>query len=233
MRRTAIAMAASSALVMAAFFQAMASDTDRFSSEEAKESYAMGALIGQQMGQEIPELDVGSFIDGLGAALRGQDGRLTEAEIVDAVTSFEQRQMEKTRQQLAELSAKNNAEGEAFREKFASEGDVVTLASGVQYKVLESGDGDQPVSNSTVVVHYRGTLIDGTEFDSSYSRNEPAQFPVSRVIPGWSEVLQEMTVGSKWTVVVPPDLAYGERGAGALIEPNATLVFDIELIEIS
>ncbi|MCH2169531.1 FKBP-type peptidyl-prolyl cis-trans isomerase [Myxococcota bacterium] len=233
MRRTAIAMAASSALVMAAYFQATASDTNRFASDKARESYAMGALIGQQMGQEIPELEVGSFVDGLAAALRGEDSQLSDAEILEAVASFEQRQMEKARQQLAEVSAKNSADGEAFREKFASDAEVVTLASGVQYKVLETGEGDQPASDSMVVVHYRGTLIDGTEFDSSYSRNEPAQFPVSRVIPGWSEVLQEMTVGSKWKVVVPPELAYGERGAGALIQPNATLVFDIELIEIS
>jgi len=233
MRTTAIAMVASSALVMAAYFQAGASDTGSFQSAEARESYAMGALIGQQMGQDVPELEVGSFIEGLGAALRGQDIQLSEAEIVEAVTSFEQRQMERARQKLAELSERNGAEGSVYRAEFASESDVVTLASGVQYKVIEAGEGEQPESDSTVVVHYRGSLIDGTEFDSSYARDEPAQFPVSRVIPGWSQVLQEMNVGAKWKVVVPPELAYGERGAGALIQPNATLVFDIELIEIS
>jgi FKBP-type peptidyl-prolyl cis-trans isomerase FklB len=109
---------------------------------------------------------------------------------------------------------------------------VVTLPSGLRYKVLKEGSGKQPTADDTVKVHYRGTLVDGTEFDSSFSRNQPAVFPVSRVIPGWTEALQLMKEGAKWQLVLPPELAYGDKGAGPRIGPNATLVFEVELLEV-
>ncbi len=126
----------------------------------------------------------------------------------------------------------NRAQGEAFLAESAQREGVVTLPSGLQYEVLEEGDGATPRRRSTVVVHYSGTLIDGTPFDSSYSRGEPARFPVNRVIPGWTEALQLMQVGDKWRLFIPADLAYGDRGAGPVIGPGSTLIFEVELIEV-
>ena len=126
----------------------------------------------------------------------------------------------------------NRAEGEAFLAENAQREGVVTLPSGLQYEVLEEGDGATPRRRSTVVVHYSGTLIDGTPFDSSYSRGEPAKFPVNRVIPGWTEALQLMQVGDKWRLFIPADLAYGDRGAGPVIGPGSTLIFEVELLEV-
>ena len=126
----------------------------------------------------------------------------------------------------------NRAEGEAFLAENAQREGVVTLPSGLQYEVLEEGDGATPRRRSTVVVHYSGTLIDGTPFDSSYSRGEPARFPVNRVIPVWTEALQLMQVGDKWRLFIPADLAYGDRGAGPVIGPGSTLIFEVELLEV-
>ena len=124
------------------------------------------------------------------------------------------------------------AEGAAFLEENAQREGVVSLESGLQYEVLQSGDGATPTASSTVRTHYHGTLTNGDVFDSSVARGEPAEFPVNGVIPGWTEALQLMTVGTKWRLFVPPHLAYGERGAGGKIGPNATLIFDVELIDI-
>ena len=233
MRRTATTMAVASAVVMAGYFQATASEDGGFASTEARESYAMGALIGEQLGRDMPDLDVATFLEGMGSALGQGEARLSQEQVMETLAAYEQRQLADAKLRFEGQATKNSEAGQAFQQQFGSQSDVVTLDSGVQYQVIESGAGDKPGPDANVVVHYSGRLIDGTEFDSSYSRNEPASFPVSRVIPGWTEVLQEMAVGSKWTVVVPPELAYGERGAGPLIQPNATLVFDIELIEIS
>lgn len=135
----------------------------------------------------------------------------------------------KDRKQLAE---ENLARGEAFIAENGKREGVVSLPSGLQYEVIHGGSGDRPGATDTVVTHYRGTLIDGKEFDSSHRRGEPARFQVNRVIPGWTEALQLMKVGSKWKLFIPSNLAYGERGAGKLIGPNAALVFEIELLEI-
>jgi FKBP-type peptidyl-prolyl cis-trans isomerase FklB len=136
---------------------------------------------------------------------------------------------EETRQYLAE---KNMKEGETFLAENKTREGVVALESGLQYKILKSGDGEKPAAGDTVVCNYRGTLINGTEFDSSYKRGKPATFAVNRVIKGWTEALQLMPVGSKWQLFIPPNLAYGARGAGNLIGPNATLIFEVELIAI-
>ncbi|MBU2636230.1 MAG: FKBP-type peptidyl-prolyl cis-trans isomerase, partial [Bacteroidetes bacterium] len=128
---------------------------------------------------------------------------------------------------------KNKIEGEAFLAENKKDKDVITLPSGLQYKIITAGTGPKPKSTETVAVHYSGTLIDGTEFDSSFKRGEPATFPVTGVIKGWVEALQLMPVGSKWKLFIPTDLAYGERGAGGVIGPNATLIFEIELLSIN
>lgn len=135
----------------------------------------------------------------------------------------------KDRKQQAE---ENLSQGEAFLAENGKREEVVSLPSGLQYEVIHDGNGETPGNTDTVVTHYRGTLIDGKEFDSSHRRGEPARFPVNRVISGWTEALQLMKVGSKWKLFIPSDLAYGERGAGKVIGPNATLIFEIELLEI-
>jgi FKBP-type peptidyl-prolyl cis-trans isomerase len=141
-----------------------------------------------------------------------------------------QREMQaKQQERNAALGAKAAKEGEAYLAANAAKEGVVTLPSGLQYKVLTAGTGKKPAATDTVVVHYRGTLTDGTEFDSSYKRNQPAKFKVNQVIPGWTEALQLMPVGSKWQLVIPAKLAYGERGAGGAIPPNSVLVFEVDL----
>jgi FKBP-type peptidyl-prolyl cis-trans isomerase FklB len=129
--------------------------------------------------------------------------------------------------------AEKNVSGDSFRTENSARPEVTTLESGLQYEVLVEGNGPKPSAEDTVVTHYHGTLTDGTVFDSSVERGSPASFPVNRVIPGWTEALQLMGVGSKWRLVIPPELAYGERGAGGAIPPNSTLVFEVELLEIA
>ena len=140
-----------------------------------------------------------------------------------------------TKKEQEEQALRNNSnktKGEKYLMENESKKGVTTLASGLQYEVVEMGEGEKPNLDSTVVVHYRGTLIDGTEFDSSYARGEPIEFKLNQVIQGWQEVLQLMPIGSKWKATIPSDLAYGERGAGSTIGPNSTLLFDIELLDI-
>jgi len=146
--------------------------------------------------------------------------------------SFQQYMMERQQKMQKELADKNLKDAEKFLEENKKKEGVITTASGLQYKIITKGNGKIPTAQDTVVAHYRGTLIDGTEFDNSFKRNEPATFPVSGVIKGWQEILQLMPVGSKWEVYIPPQLAYGEQGAGQVIPPNAALIFDIELISI-
>ncbi|MEP1870587.1 MAG: FKBP-type peptidyl-prolyl cis-trans isomerase, partial [Paraglaciecola sp.] len=156
----------------------------------------------------------------------------SDEEINQTITTIQQQAQEK--QQLAREadSAKNKAAGLAYLEENAKKEGVVVTESGLQYKEVVSGDGPMPTSEQTVVVHYKGTLIDGTQFDSSYDRGTPAEFPVTGVIQGWVEALQLMNVGDKFELTIPSELAYGQRGSGQTIGPDATLLFDVELIEI-
>jgi len=147
---------------------------------------------------------------------------------VDLQTEMRAKQAQATK----ELAEKNKQAGEAFLAENKKKDGVVTLPSGLQYKILKAGDGPKPSAEDTVVCQYRGTLIDGKEFDSSYKHNQPATFPVNRVIKGWTEALQLMPTGSKWQLFIPPDLGYGDRGAGADIPPDATLIFEVELVSI-
>jgi len=198
-----------------------ASDKERF-------SYAVGLQIGQSMKHQGAELDSKSLVQGVQDGLSGAPAKLTDEEIKAAVQAQHQR-----RAAEREARAKKNLEeGEAFLAENKKKEGVITRPSGLQYKVLQEGKGKQPKPTDTVEVHYRGTLLNGTEFDSSYKRNQTATFPVNGVIPGWQEVLPLMKEGAKWQVWVPANLAYGERGAGRTIGPNETLVFEIELLAV-
>jgi FKBP-type peptidyl-prolyl cis-trans isomerase FklB len=193
------------------------------------QSYALGAELGNQLRQNSVEVDLDHFIQGLKDGLAG---KVAESEIR---TTVEEMKADRERKKAAlqnEQRLKNQMEGQAFLADNKAKNGVVTLASGLQYKVLKAGEGRKPLLDDTVMCHYRGTLIDGKQFDNSYSRRQPATFAVNRVIKGWTEALQLMPVGSKWELFVPADLAYGERGAGSQIGPGQTLIFEVELIGI-
>jgi FKBP-type peptidyl-prolyl cis-trans isomerase FklB len=204
----------------------------KMESLQDKVSYGIGLRIGKDFKSQQVELNPDLLMKGIEDGLAGTEPLLSDAQIRETMVAFQQEMMEREKTRLEEASVKNAEEGKKFLEENAKKEGVVTLPSGLQYKVITEGSGKQPSSEDTVKVHYRGTLVDGTEFDSSYSRNEPAEFPVGGVIPGWTEALQLMKEGSKWQLVLPPELAYGERGAGPRIGPNATLVFEVELLEV-
>jgi FKBP-type peptidyl-prolyl cis-trans isomerase FklB len=195
-------------------------------------SYTIGVNIGQDFKSQKMDIDADLLLAGIKDSLAGKELRLTEEEMASEIQQFQQDMQAKMMAEMEALSAKNKADGEAFLAENAKQEGVVVTASGLQYKVLEAGEGDSPVPSDVVTVHYRGTLVDGTQFDSSYDRGQPATFPVGGVIPGWTEALQLMKPGAKWQLVIPADLAYGERGAGQAIGPNSTLLFDVELLSV-
>lgn len=203
-----------------------------------KSSYVIGTDIGGRISGQGFDIDRPALIAGLEDALTGGEPRLSEEEAHAAITAvIEERQaaaaeqQEKMEAERAAAAEKNRAEGEAFLAANKEKEGVVTTESGLQYKVIEEGTGEKPSAENTVRVHYRGTLIDGTEFDSSYARGEPAEFPVNGVIAGWTEALQLMNEGAKWELYIPSELAYGSRGAGADIGPDAVLIFEVELLD--
>jgi FKBP-type peptidyl-prolyl cis-trans isomerase len=202
--------------------------------QDQKLAYAVGIQFGSRLKQDFNTLDLDAFFQGFQHAFGEIEPLLSEEDMIGA---FKQYQQKRTAEETAKndiSSSKNIEEGKAFLETNAKREGVIVLASGVQYLVTTGSEdeGPSPSATDTVSVHYRGTLIDGTEFDSSYSRGQPAEFPVNRVIPGWTEILQLMKPGDKWQVFIPSESAYGARGAGGKIGPGATLIFDIELLEI-
>jgi FKBP-type peptidyl-prolyl cis-trans isomerase len=200
---------------------------------EERLSYGIAYGLGERLKNDGVPLDVAAFSAGLGDSFDGVEPRLTQEEIGREMQAFQQQQQGKQEVKTQEVAEKNSAEGAAFLAENATKEGVVVLESGLQYKVLEAGEGPMPTEADTVEVHYRGTLIDGTEFDSSYSRNSTVSFGVTQVIAGWTEALQMMATGSKWQLFIPSDLAYGTGGAGASIGPNSTLIFDVELLQIA
>jgi FKBP-type peptidyl-prolyl cis-trans isomerase len=197
-----------------------------------KASYAMGMNIGTGLRKQSVDIDPAILARGLKDAFANGKTLLTEEEVRTILTQL-QADMRKKQQEVAQVAAENNKkQGIAFLEANKTKEGVVTLPSGLQYKVLQEGTGAKPTVTDSVVCNYRGTLLDNTEFDSSYKRGQPITIPVTGVIKGWTEALQLMPVGSKWQLFVPSDLAYGERGAGGPIGPNATLIFEIELVGI-
>ncbi len=203
-----------------------------FKTRAEKRSYALGLDIGRQMKRQSLDINPAVFAEGMKDALAGKQARLSDEEIRTILADLQNEMRVKQAQAMKEQAEKNKQVGEAFLAENKKKDGVVTLPSGLQYKILKAGDGPKPTAEDTVVCQYRGTLLDGKEFDSSYKHNQPATFPVNRVIKGWTEALQLMPAGSKWQLFVPPDLAYGERGAGGEIPPDATLIFEVELVSI-
>ncbi|KAA3659535.1 MAG: FKBP-type peptidyl-prolyl cis-trans isomerase [Calditrichaeota bacterium] len=208
---------------------------------EQKYSYALGLDAGEQFMNRMPlEIDVDALIQGILDTTRANRTVLMDKnETAQVLREFNTKAREAFQKKQAEkaalkdsVAANNLKEGREFLAKNKSEDDVITTESGLQYMVLEQGDGPKPSRSNTVKVHYRGPLLNGNEFDSSYKRGNPIEFQVSGVIPGWTEALQLMNVGSKYKLFIPSELAYGARGSGADIGPNATLIFEVELLEI-
>jgi FKBP-type peptidyl-prolyl cis-trans isomerase FklB len=200
--------------------------------DQQKGSYAVGLNIGNSIKEQPVAIDIPSLLRGIKDGAGGTTPALTEAEL-DAALKFMQAQAkEKQEAALQKEGDANLKEGEAFLAANKTKDGVMTTASGLQYKIIATGSGPKPTKDDTVVCNYRGTLINGNEFDSSYKRGKPAEFPVGGVIPGWTEALQMMPVGSKWQLFIPPNLAYGPRGAGGVIGPNQTLIFEVELMSI-
>lgn len=200
--------------------------------EKDRISYSMGVATGSQLKRQSVEVDAEMFSKGLKDAVSGEKLQMTEQEVQETLMKFQQDLAAKQAEKMKQLGDKNKAEGSAFLAENRKIEGIKTLPSGLQYKVIKEGTGRTPKDTDTVVTHYKGTLIDGTEFDSSHKRNQPATFPVKGVIKGWTEALQLMKEGASWQLFVPSELAYGERGAGAQIGPNATLIFEVELINI-
>ncbi|MDE6116782.1 MAG: FKBP-type peptidyl-prolyl cis-trans isomerase [Duncaniella sp.] len=196
-------------------------------------SYALGLSMGNNFrASGINEINVEDFADGVAAVFYGSDPKMTydeaKAEIQKYFTALE----EKQRAESAKMAEVNEEAGKKFLEENGKRVEVKTTASGLQYEVIQEGDGEQPSAQDQVEVHYTGKLIDGTVFDSSVERGVPATFGVTQVIPGWVEALQLMKAGSKWRLFIPSQLAYGPQGAGGVIGPNATLIFDVELLKV-
>ena len=209
-----------------------AGDNIELKDQKDKVSYSIGSNIGKNLKRQAVEVNPDVLLQGIKDVLSGGKTLMTEQEVNETMMNFQKDIMAKQQARMKELSEKNKKEGEAFLAENKKKEGIIALPSGLQYKVIKEGDGKIPTATDTVTVHYRGTLIDGTEFDSSYTRGQPVTFPVKGVVPGFSEALQLMKVGSKWQLFIPSNLAYGERGAGDDIGPNSTLIFDLELISI-
>jgi FKBP-type peptidyl-prolyl cis-trans isomerase len=197
------------------------------SNDNAKYSYAVGKQVGMTLKRQDVEIDMDAFVLGIKDTIAGKESRITEEQINEAVKNVSELAMKKHK----EKAEKNAKAGDEFLKKNLEKPGIKTTKSGLQYKVIKEGNGPKALATDTVSVHYKGTLIDGKEFDSSYKRNEPAVFELGRVIPGWVEGIQLMSKGSKYELVIPSDLAYGER-ANAEIPANSVLIFEVELLDI-
>jgi FKBP-type peptidyl-prolyl cis-trans isomerase FklB len=203
--------------------------TNALSGDKARASYAIGMTLGRNFQAQGAEVDAELLARGIKDTVSGGTTLLTQPEMREVMTEFQKNLMAK-REQIREATAvKNKAEGDAFLATNKNNTGIITLPDGLQYEVITAGNGEQPRPDDIVSVNYRGTLLDGTEFDSSFKRGQPAKFPVGNVIPGWSEALQKMNIGSKWRLFIPAQLAYGEQGRPG-IPPNSVLTFEVELL---
>lgn len=200
---------------------------------EQRLSYGIAYGLGTRMAADNVPIDVAAFSAGLRDAQEGGEPRLTEEEIQTEMQAFQEKAVAEQQAAMAAAGEANQAESEAFLAENANREGVTVTESGLQYEVIEEGEGESPAAEDTVEVHYTGTLVDGTEFDSSHKRGQPVSFGVNQVIPGWTEALQLMSPGAKYKLYIPSDLAYGPAGAGDMIGPNSALIFDVELLSVT
>ena len=218
-----------SLICIASVAPVFADGTNQLSDEKSRVSYAIGVSVGMNFKHNSIDVDDAMFLRGVQDVQSGGTMLLSDQEIHKVLADFQLSLRQKQQKLMAEQGAKNKADGAAFLAANKNNPGVVVLPDGLQYLVITNGTGAQPSAADTVSVNYRGTLLDGTEFDSSYKRGQPASFPVGHVIPGWTEALQKMNVGSKWKLFIPSDLAYGPQGRPG-IPPNSTLIFEVELL---
>jgi FKBP-type peptidyl-prolyl cis-trans isomerase len=218
--------------VLILFNVCSAQEKPELKEQKDKESYSLGYQFGQNLKQQGVDLNLQVYTSGIQDALGGKEPQMKPEEISSIIANFRQRLMAAHEKVVKEQAVKNLAEAKAFLEENKKKKEIKALPSGLQYKSLKEGSGKIPKASDTVTVHYRGTLLDGTEIDNSYNRGKPETFKVNGVIPGWVEALQLMKEGSKWQLFIPPELAYGENGQGR-IPPNSALIFEVELLSIS
>jgi FKBP-type peptidyl-prolyl cis-trans isomerase FklB len=224
-------------IFLSALFIILAMVTSAFGDDELKHkedklSYALGLNIGNSFKQQSIEIKHDIFLKGIKDAFAGGKQLLSDDEVREIMVVLNKELSEKKAEVMKKLAEKNKEDAVTFFAENKKKEGVKTLASGLQYKIITEGKGKNPKATDTVTVHYRGTLIDGKEFDSSYRRGEPATFPVNGVIAGWTEALQLMKAGAKWQIFIPSNLAYEEKGIGNVIGPNAALIFEVELISV-
>ena len=212
--------------------QVNAAEQPALKTQKEKRSYGIGVDMSRNFKKQGVDFDTEALLKGFRDESSGKKLRMTEEEMRATLSAYQQELMQKRTQAMRAAAEENKKIGEAFLEENKKKEGVVTLPSGLQYKILKAGEGKMPAESDKVECNYRGTLINGTEFDSSYKRGNPAVFSVTGLIPGWTEALKIMPVGSKWQLFIPPQLAYGERGVGNTIGPNATLIFELELLAI-
>ena len=200
------------------------------SDKQVKFGYALGSDVGRNFKKQGFDFNLDAFLAGFKASFTGTESKMTEEEIGSALQEFQTEMITKMMEERAKKATENKEAGEKFLAENKTKEGVKTTESGLQYIIEKEGEGESPAAEDTVEVHYRGTLLDGTEFDSSYKRNEPAKFPLNRVIKGWTEGVQLMKKGAKYKFFIPSELAYGENGAGETIGPNSTLIFEVELL---
>jgi len=210
----------------------LAQDKTELKDQKDKASYAIGLELGNSLKKGKMDVNTNTLVKGLNDGLSGAKPLLTEEQVKETMTALQKDMMDKQAAAAKEAGEKNAEAGKKFLEDNKKKEGVKTTASGLQYKVLKEGTGESPKETDMVITNYKGTLLDGTEFDSSYKRNEPATFPVNRVIKGWTEALLLMKPGAKYQLFIPSSLAYGERAVGKDIGPNSTLIFEVELVGI-
>lgn len=232
MKRTLVALTAASLCFFTQISVAADNQATQLKDMKDKISYSIGVDVGKSIQKQKIEINPETFLAGFKDGQADKLSLMTEEQIRDTLMALQTQMLEKHKTAAKEMATKNLAEGEKFLTENKKQKGVVTLPSGLQYRIIKEGKGTAPKATDTVVTHYRGKLINGTEFDSSYSRGEPAKFAVNGVIPGWVEALQLMKPGAKWELFVPANLAYGENGVGQLIGPNSTLVFEVELLNV-
>lgn len=213
--------------------QSFAANINNKSSQQDQLGYSYGYVMGRTNADTLKEINLDAFIQGLKQASSGQASSLTDEEMAKALTLYKKQSESKQLEQFKQLAEKNRIAGESFLADNAKKAGVTTRPSGLQYQVLKKGSGKTPSASSKVKVNYEGRLIDGTVFDSSIARNQAVEFLTSQVIPGWTEGLQLMKEGAEYRFFIPAKLAYGEIGSGDSIEPNSTLIFDVELLKVS
>lgn len=204
----------------------------KLNSKKEKLSYTIGVDFGKNIKQQKIDLDTKYIFEGMNNAMSDAKFLLTEDEMIEVMRTFQQEMVEGQQKLVDELKTKNLEEGRQFLTKNALKDGIKVLPSGLQYKIIVNGKGKKPSATDTVIAHYKGTLIDGSVFESTYDKNDPAEFPLNVLIKGWSEALQLMSEGSKWQLFIPANLGWGEKGTGQFIGPNSTVIFEVELLKI-